>query len=93
MAKVFPEEMNRLDPANVGQSFRTVEDYIRYITERVEFSLGASRRIVSESGITDLAVVSLLTEMNGTLKSLESEINSVKSEVSTLRDRVAKLES
>lgn len=38
MARIFPEDMDRLDPNNIAQSLRTIEDYIRYITERVEFS-------------------------------------------------------
>ena len=38
MARIFPEDMDRLDPNNVAQSLRTIEDYIRYITERVEFN-------------------------------------------------------
>lgn len=92
MAKVFPEEMDRIDPANVPQSLRTVEDYIRYITERVEFAVGRTTRMASEGGISDLAVVALLNEMNGTLKSLESAVTNLRNDVSALDERVEALE-
>ena len=38
MAKVFPEEMNPLNIDDVRGSLRTIEDYIRYMTERMEFA-------------------------------------------------------
>lgn len=43
MARVFPEDMDRLDPNNVAGSFQTVEDYIRYMIERIEFNSANTR--------------------------------------------------
>lgn len=91
MAKVFPEGMDRLDPANVAGSFRVLEDYIRYITERVEYT--TTKRLTTDSSLTDLAVLTLLNEMNGTLSSLESSVNSMKADLASLQQRVAALES
>lgn len=93
MAKVFPEEMDRLDPNNPARSFRVLEDYIRYITERVEFSSANTKRMATDSGITDLAVVELLNQMNGTLSSLESAVNSMRADISGLQERVSALEA
>ena len=38
MAVIFPESMNRLDLSDPSGSLSTVENYIRYMTERMEFS-------------------------------------------------------
>lgn len=41
---VFPESMDRLDKKNVEASLATIENYIRYMTERIEHSTSVMSR-------------------------------------------------
>jgi len=41
---VFPESMSRLDKDNVAASLATLESYIHYMCERVEFMSGNVNR-------------------------------------------------
>lgn len=38
---VFPESMNRLNRGNTEESLATIENYIRYMTERIEKATSA----------------------------------------------------
>lgn len=93
MAKVFPEEMDRLDINDTTGSLRKLEDYVRYITERVEFSTANTKRLATDSGVTDLAVLEILSEMNNTLATLASAVNSMRGDIANLQERVSQLES
>lgn len=92
MAKVFPEEMNPLNVEDVRGSIRTIEDYIRYMTERMEFANTQTRRAASESGITDIAVLEVLNDMAATMATLTSTVNSMRGDVTALQERVSALE-
>lgn len=39
---VFPEQMKRLDPNDVKGSMETLDRYIRYMCERIEFAMSSS---------------------------------------------------
>lgn len=43
---VFPESMDRLDKDDVAASLATIESYIRYMTERIEFANSTLNRKV-----------------------------------------------
>lgn len=40
---ILPEGMNHLNPRDVGGSLSVLENYIRYMRERIEFSSNASK--------------------------------------------------
>lgn len=45
---VFPERMRPIDPKDVESSLKTIEEYIRYMTERMEFAHSNDSRFLSE---------------------------------------------
>ena len=47
---VFPERMNPINPEDVEASLRTLERYVQYMTERVEFALSKNFRTTTELG-------------------------------------------
>lgn len=54
---VFPESMDRLDAGRVGESLAAIERYIRYMTERIEFAMGAGRQKTMEELQGELAAL------------------------------------
>jgi hypothetical protein len=46
---VFPERMKPLDPNNSQESLKTIENYIRYMTERMEFTHSNDNKVIAES--------------------------------------------
>lgn len=99
MAAVFPENMDRLNPDDTKGSFAVVENYIRYMTERMEFAMRNTTRAVSGASLTSPQVVILLEGLANEISGLRSEINemkgqitSIKNNVNSLNDRVTELE-
>ena len=54
---VFPESMNRLDKGDVPGSLGTIEEYIRYMCERVDFS--------TRNGVTNLDTLAATVAVEG----------------------------
>lgn len=58
---ILPEGMNRLNLKDVGGSLSVLENYIRYMRERIEFSSDASKNDLSrrlnalESAVSSLS--------------------------------------
>ena len=56
---IFPENMNKLDAENTKEALSSIDGYIRYMLERIEFSFsGMSRK---------------MTEIDTRLRALEKE--------------------
>ena len=81
---VLPESMNRLDPSDAGGSLAILENYIRYMGERLEFAMGNMTRTVSAAGVSSAEVYILLT-------AAQNEISAMKSELGTLTGRLTDL--
>ena len=76
---VLPESMNHLDSQNMPGSLSSLENYIRYMGERIEFSIsGLSKEIGS-----------VRAEKGELLK----KINDLESGISSLSARVTALEN
>lgn len=90
---VFPENMNRLDPGDVPGSLCTLENYIRYMAERLEFSTQNMTRNVSAAGTSTVEVVMLLNEMDDDLSKVKTAVNQMTAEVNTTNGRVAELQN
>lgn len=76
---VLPESMNHLDSQNMPGSLSSLENYIRYMGERIEFSIsGLSKEIGS-----------VRAEKGELLK----KINDLESRISSLSARVTALEN
>lgn len=73
---ILPESMNKLDSQNMPGSLAAIENYIRYMGERIEFSIsGLSKEIGSvraeESGL--LEKINALSERVAALENKSTE--------------------
>ena len=44
---IFPEQMEKLDPRNVEDSLKKIENYMRYMCERVELNATHTSKRIS----------------------------------------------
>ncbi len=88
---VLPENMDRLDPQNVAGSLSTIENYIRYMGERLEFAMANTTRSVNAAGISSAEVYILLTALKNDLEALTSDVGGVKGTVTGLSGKVSDL--
>ncbi|MCI5499761.1 MAG: hypothetical protein MR419_09570 [Clostridiales bacterium] len=89
---VFPERMDKLDPANPQESLRTVEAYIGYMQERIEFSVRNTTRAAQTTGVTNAAMLMMLTTINNSLSALSATVNQLTGTVNGLGSRVRAVE-
>ncbi len=86
---VFPENMDKLNADDVPGSFAKVQDYIRYMTERVEFAMRNVTRNVSAAGVSSAEIYVLVNAQAQQVANLSSEINGVEGDVTELQKSVS----
>lgn len=89
---VFPENMNKLDVNDVPGSLGRVENYIRYMTERVEFSMRNMTRNVSAAGTSSVEILILVQELAGVVSVLSNTVSGMTGEITTLNNRVSEVQ-
>ena len=80
---VFPEGMNKLDANDVRGSLAVMEDYIRYMSERMEFTMQRMTKTAVAASDANEAKVQELTNL----------VNDLQNQLNALTERVAELES
>lgn len=90
---VFPESMNKLDVNDTTGSLNRIENYIRYMTERVEFAMRNMTRNVSDAGVSSVEILLLVQEMAGGLSTINSTVNGMVGEITSLNSRVAEMQA
>ena len=104
---VFPEQMDRLDVNDPAGSLQRIENYIRYMTERVEFSNRNTTRTVTEAGVSTVglynAVVTLtdavavlqsnLSILSGNMNAFSTSMSKLNEDVAALNTKVAAIET
>ena len=85
---VFPESMDRIDPDDPGAALSTIESYIRYMQERIEFANKNTLRTVSEAGVSSAELYSKIVESANTVQGLASQIASLNGDVTALSGSV-----
>lgn len=93
MAVVFPESMNRLDLSDTEGSLARVENYIRYMTERMEFSNRNMTRSVSSAGLSTVEILQLVQELANAMSAMQSTLNGVQGTLNGLSSSVTNLNS
>ena len=88
---VFPEKMNKLDPQNPAESLKTVEAYIAYMTERTEFSMKNTLRTAEASGVTNAAVLLMISSLSNSLSALQSTVNQQSGEITSIKSSLSSL--
>lgn len=89
---VFPESMNRLDAQNVPKSLEIVENYIRYMTERMEFSTSKMTKSVNSAGVSSVALLQLVQDVGSAVSVLQSTVNGMTGAMTELSGRLTALE-
>lgn len=90
---VFPESMDKLDVEDARGSFATVENYIRYMTERMEFSMRNMTKTVSAAGVSSAEMYILLTALQNEMSALRSTVNGMSGNLTSLSGQVGEMQS
>ncbi len=91
MAAVLPESMDKLNVQDPGGSLSIVENYIRYMGERIEFAMRNMTKTVSAAGVSSAEIYVLVTAMSNSLSALQSTVNGLSGNVTTLQGQVNSL--
>ena len=86
---VFPDRMNRIDPQDTEGSIRTLDTYIRYMVDQVEFALSNSFRTANGLGTSSAEMALMLAKLSRDLDAAAGTLNAL---VSTVNGKVDKVE-
>lgn len=103
---VFPESMDKLNTDDVRSSLPVMENYIRYMCERVEFAMRNMTKNVNAAGVSSVEMYILLTALqnematmqstvsglNGTVNGLGTQLSNVQSSIKSLENRMSTIE-
>ena len=84
MAAVLPENMDKLNVEDVRSSLSIIENYIRYMGERIEFSMRNMTKTVSAAGVSSAEIYVLITAMSNNLSALQSTVNGMGGNITSL---------
>ena len=85
MAAVLPESMDRLNVDDPRSSLSIIEEYIRYMGERIEFSMRNMTKTISAAGVSTTEVYILITAMSNSLSALDSTVNGLTGTITGLK--------
>ena len=92
MADVFPESMDRLDYQNVNESIHTIEDYINYICQRVDYTYGKLFESIGTSGVLAVPIALAVSQLQKDVKELQNQLAGVSAEATSALNTVTRLE-
>lgn len=90
---VFPESMDKLDVNNPASSLGIIENYIRYMAERMEFSMRNMTKTVGAAGVSSAEMYILLTALSNDLSALKSTVNGQSGTLTSLSNQISILQS
>lgn len=97
---VFPENMDKLSADDVPGSLSIIENYIRYMGERMEFAMRNMTKTVSAAGVSSAEMYVLLMALQNTVSALTStvqgiagDMTSVKSDVGSIKTDISSLQA
>ena len=93
MADVFPESMDRLDYEDLNKSVHTIEEYIRYICERVDYTYGQLFKDIGQSGVLAVPIAIAVSELQKDTKELQNQMAGVSAEATSALNKASRLES
>lgn len=88
---VFPESMERLNVDDTPGSLRRIENYIRYMVERMEFSNSNMTRNVNGAGVSTVEVLLALKEVTSALSEVKSTMSKMTGDITALGNSVKDL--
>lgn len=82
---VLPESMDRLGP-DAGENFKILERYVRYLSERLEFSMSNLGRTVNSAGTSAAETVMAVMELKNDLSAVQSALGVLTGDLNGLKD-------
>ena len=90
---VLPENMDRLNVEDAKASLSIIENYIRYMGERIEFAMRNVTKSVSAAGVSSAEIYVLVTAMSNTLSALQSTVNGLSGNMTSLATSQATMQT
>ena len=90
---VLPENMDKLNVDDAKSSLAIIENYIRYMGERIEFSMRNMTKTVSAAGVSSAEVYVLITAMSNSLSALQSTVNGMSGNITSLSNNQASIQA
>lgn len=88
---IFDKELNHLDPQDTNGSLRTLENYISYMRERLEFNNTNLTRTLSSTGTSTAEMVLIVAVIQNNVQAMQSSITAMQGQISTLETTVSGL--
>lgn len=85
---VFPERMNTVQKGDPAAALQTVERYINYMCQRVEWAMGNVGKTVTAAGISNAEMYTLILTLQNIVSALQSTVNSHGASISSLLQNV-----
>lgn len=85
---VFPESIDRIDPDDPGAALSTIESYIRYMQERIEFSIANVARSVNSAGASSAETFLLLKDLQNIVSAVSSTVEGISREMTNVKQDV-----
>lgn len=89
---VLPENMDKLNVEDPQKSLSIIENYIRYMGERIEFSMRNMTKTVSAAGVSSAEIYVLITAMNNDLSAMQSVLNGQAGQLTSLTNHLTGME-
>ncbi len=86
---VFPESMDKLNTDDIPGSLAKIQDYVRYMSERIEFSFRNMTRNVNAAGVSSTELYVLYQAQAQASASMQSTLNSISGNITALQETVA----
>lgn len=88
---VLPENMDKLNVEDPQKSLSIIENYIRYMGERIEFSMRNMTKTVSAAGVSSAEMYVLITAMGNNLSAMQSVLNGQAGQLTSLTNNMTAL--
>ena len=92
MSAVLPENMDKLNVEDVRSCLSIIENYIRYMGERIEFSMRNMTKNVTAAGVSSAEIYVLVTAMSNNLSALTSVVNGLSGNITSLTNQQTALQ-
>lgn len=90
---VLPESMEQIDPENPVESLKILDEYIRYMGERIEFGMRNMTKSVNAAGISSTELYILLVAMDNRISAQESTVNGLRGTVTGMQGSVSEVQT
>ena len=88
---IFDKELNHLDPQDAAGSLRTLENYISYMRERLEFNNSNLTRTLSSAGTSTAEMVLIVAALQNNVQAMQSSVTAMQGQITTLGTTVSGL--